>query len=499
MRQTIIGAERRRRSATRSRVRTAGSVSKPHGFLAARLGWIALVTLAVLTGAAFMSWSRTPTYEATADVLVQSSILTTNTAELPDMGSEKAVASSRVVLDAAAQALGVPPDELAVGLSVSVPLDTHILKIGYSSPDPLLAQQRAQALAAAYVSNWEARQPAVPHADTSITRGASRSAIITPAARPSAPSSPNHFVDLGVGLVVGLALGFGSALARDRFDDRLRGHGDLATRTGAPLLGVLPALRHKRGDVTAPLVMVRAPDSQAANAYRDLRTQVMRAAARRGAKTLLVTCASTEPKTPVVANLAVALAQADQRVIFVCADLRNAYGDQLLGAYETHFGSKSGSDGGEVTQLLRDTPIAGLRVLGADSLDSDHGTIPQPAALKRALTVLSTRADFVVVDCPPVLVGADADAIAELVDMILLVGDVRLSTRREIDAMAHRLGHVRTKVIGCVLDSLGRRTRVLPAQDSFAPKTNGTEMSENEIGVLGDVHKVQPVGGGEHQ
>jgi Mrp family chromosome partitioning ATPase len=261
---------------------------------------------------------------------------------------------------------------------------------------------------------------------------------------------------------------------------------------------MIPALRHRRGDRTAPLVMVRAPNSRAADAYRDLRTQVTRAAARRGVKTLLVTCASTEAKTPVAANLSVALAHADQRVVFVCADLRNPYGEQLLGAYESHFASMSRGNGSEVSRLLRDTPIAGLRVLGAGSLESDHG-IPQPAALKRSLTVLGDRADFVIVDGPPVLVGADADAITELVDMILLVGDERLSARREIDAMAHRLGHVRTKVIGCVLGSLGRRTRVRSAPDSFPPKTNGTQMSEDTVDVLVDVHKVQPIGGGEHE
>ncbi|MCU1658678.1 MAG: polysaccharide biosynthesis tyrosine autokinase [Pseudonocardiales bacterium] len=492
-------ADWRRRRATRAIVRTAGSVGKSRRFLAARFRWISLMALVVVAGGAALSWSRTPTYHASAEVLVQSSILTISTAELPDMGSEKAVVSSGVVTASAARALHIPQQDLASGLSVTVPLDTHILKIGYTSTDPQVAQRRAQALAVAYVLNWRSRQASVlPAGATSsrTVRDTPATVIISDATAPGAPASPDHFVDVGVAVVVGLALGFGTALLRDRFDDGLRSPSDFAARVGAPLIALLPPLRCRRGDATAPLVMVRAPASRAADAYRDLRTHVLRAATRRGAKTLLVTSPSGESKTVVAANLAVALTQAGHRVTFVCADTNDGYGDQLLGTYDGEAAPRLLDARTDLGQVLRDAPVEGLRVLPVNALDNDHGTILQTPVFTWALSGLRARTDFVIIDSPPVLLGADAGAMAELAEMILVVGDFRRTTRRQIDATAHRLEHVRASVIGCVLDSFGRPSRV-PAPAPLPPTRNGADPSAHDDGVLADVQTVAPVGGGE--
>jgi capsular exopolysaccharide synthesis family protein len=255
-------------------------------------------------------------------------------------------------------------------------------------------------------------------------------------------------------------------------------------------------VRGRRGDTGAPLVMVRAPNSSAADSYRDLRTHVLRAATRRGAKTLLVTCPSTEGKAVVSANLAVALAQAGYRVTFVCADLRHPYADEILGVRAGGVASRPLNGRADLAQVLRDTAIEGLRVLPADALDNDHGTILQTPAFNWALGGLRGAADFVIIDSAPGLLGADAAAIAEHVEMIVVVGDARQSTRRQIDATAHRLEHVRADIIGCVLDNLGRRSRVPAPQAPFTLQRNGADVSRDGDGVLADVHTVAPAAGG---
>jgi len=72
---------------------------------------------------------------------------------------------------------------------------------------------------------------------------------------------------------------------------------------------------------------------------------------------------------------------------------------------------------------------------------------------------LSAAADFVVIDAPPALAGADTGALAELVEMILLVGDARRTTRRQVNATVDQLRHVNAQIIGSVVDNFGRRTR----------------------------------------
>ncbi len=481
----------RRRRATRAVVRTAGSVGKTKRFLAARYRWIIVVAIAVAVGAGMYSYSRTPVYKAGTDVLVGSSILTTSTAQIPDMGSEKAVASSGVVLAAAARSLHVPVSAVASGLSVSVPLDTHVLTIGYAATDPAVAQQRAQAVAEAYVANWQSRQVDVSTRKTSSSPSAPATSIITPAVLPAAPASPNHMVDILVGVIVGLALGFGTALWRDRLDDRLRSPSDLTDRVGAPLLAQLPPVRSRGHDhAGSPLVVLNAPGSRVAAAYRDLRTHVVLTAKRSEAKTLLVTCPATERKSLVAANLAVALAKAGYRVTFVCADPGSRFAEHLFGANEADRERTSANVRTGLARALRDTPVEGLRILPGEVLAGDHDVMVHGATFRRLLADLRTADDYVIVDGPPVLVGADAGAIAELVDMVVIVGDARRTTRRQVDAAVRRLEDVHTNVIGCVLDNLGHRSRVPVARPTAPIKRNGAVVHNDGTGVLADIQAV---------
>src|SRR5882762_378011 len=265
-------------------------VSGRRGFIVARWKWIALITLVSIGAAVFVSWSQTPTYRATAEVLVQPRLFSAGTApQVPDMGTEKSVATSGAVLHRASQIAGVPIAQLSHGLSVSVPLNTTVLQVAYSSPDPAQAQRRAQAVAEAYTSYSQAQQPtsrSLPRTAAGEIVGAT---IITAAARPSSPAGPNHVVDLIIATVIGLLVAIGTAFARDRFDDRLRAPQEFDEFGGGPVLAVIPAVRPGRGAARNALVMVRSPESAAAHAYQDLRTRVFRAASQRSAKTLLVT------------------------------------------------------------------------------------------------------------------------------------------------------------------------------------------------------------------
>jgi len=112
-----------------------------------------------------------------------------------------------------------------------------------------------------------------------------------------------------------------------------------------------------------------------------------------------------------------------------------------------------------LADALRSTDIEGLQVLPAGWLQGDYGAALQGAALRQTVGRLRSAVDFVVIDAPPALAGADTGALAELTEMVLLVGDARRTTRRQVSAMADQLEHVSGQVIGCVIDNFGRRIR----------------------------------------
>ncbi|WP_412538943.1 hypothetical protein R8Z50_24190 [Longispora sp. K20-0274] len=411
------------------------------------LAWIVAVTLAVLAGAALLSWSRAPAYRATADVLVEA--LSTPTVP-PDMGTERAVGSSTTVLELAGTALGVPAADLYRGLSVTVPVDTHVLRIADTQGDPADARRRAQAVAEGYVA-YRSRQISSP-----VT-----ARVISPAMTPQDPVSPNHSVDLSVALVVGLSLGVGVALVRDRLDDRLRGPADLATRVGAPLLGVVPAFRGWRRGPMGRLAVLDSPESGPADGYRDIRTRIARPTSPEAiGSTLLVTSAAGEDRGTVAANLAVALAVDGQRVVLVCADLRQSRACAVLGLDDAPGLADIVSGGVELADALRGTDVPGLRVLPPGHVGHDLVAVLGAPALPWTLSLLRHQADHVIVEGPAVLAGVHAELLADQVDRIAVVADARRSRRGPVDRAVAVLGPWADRLAGCVLDNAGRRHRL---------------------------------------
>jgi polysaccharide biosynthesis transport protein len=414
------------------------------GLLRARLGWVLLTTLAVMAGTAAYSWSRTPMYRAEAGVAVDPRAVQGTTPLIPNMETEKAIASSGVVLGMAASSLGIRGSELSDGLSITVPADSRVLRISYSHRDPHEARRRAQALADAYVAFHL----------TGMVRGV----VITGATLPRSPASPNHVVDIGIALLVGLCVGVGGAMVRDRLDDRLRGPDDFEAQIGRRVWATIPAFRSAGTELASQFVMIRNPDSLVAEAYRNLRTLLLQTATRHGVKTLLVTSPSGQGTTTVAANLAAAIAQSGRRVVLVGADLRRPRTHQVFGV-ENQVGLTAVINGHlDVSKALFATNVGDLLLLPAGS-PSDPGTVLLAPALQKALDELRGTADFVVIDAPPVLAGPDIDILAELVEMILLVADARRSTGAQVRSVA-RQAQVREKVIGCVLDNVGRRRRL---------------------------------------
>jgi capsular exopolysaccharide synthesis family protein len=446
------------------------------------MGWIIVVILVSIGAAVLVSWSQTPVYRSTASVLVQPRVYSAGTApQPPDMGTEKTVASSGAVLQRASRVLGVPVGELSHGLSVGVPLNTNVLRISYNSKDPKQAQRRAQAVAEAYTQYSQAQQPSSRTSPRTAAGAPIGNAVITNAALPTTPASPNHVVDLVIAAVIGLMVALGTAFVRDRFDDRLRWPQEFEEIGAGPVLAVIPALLRRRSNRTA-LVMVRSPDSAAARAYQDLRTMVFRAAAQRSARTLLVTSPAGDRQTTVAANLAIALAQAGQRVTLVCADMRWPHGHELFGEYNT-VGLASVIEGrASLGDALRETAIPGLNVLAAGWLAGDYGAALHGNGLRQAIGRLRGGADFVVIDAPPALAGADTGALAELSEMVLLVGDARRTTRRQASTMVDQLEHVSGRIIGWVVDNFGRRTRPAVAPITLRPVDPGTGEPPNGHG-----------------
>jgi capsular exopolysaccharide synthesis family protein len=298
--------------------------------------------------------------------------------------------------------------------------------------------------------------------------------VIAAADLPTTPASPNNRLDIGIGLLVGLFLGVVLAFVRDRTDDRLRGREDLAERLDRPVLASIPplskrvrqegSLRWKRRHRNS-LVTLEQPNSPAAESYRTLRTRMARLASQLDINSVMVVSAGVgEGKSTTAANLAVVLAETGKDVLLVSADLRRPRVHQFFGLSNRTGLSNLLTDGTPPDKRKRPTAdgrqmaselwsvAPNLWVILSGPLPPHPSALMDSDAMRQFLKEQRDLFDFIILDCPPALVVADALALAPLADAVLVVADAKESDRDLVSRLKEEIEQVGGKMVGAVLN-----------------------------------------------
>ncbi|GIV98060.1 MAG: tyrosine protein kinase [Herpetosiphonaceae bacterium] len=201
------------------------------------------------------------------------------------------------------------------------------------------------------------------------------------------------------------------------------------------------------------LITIRDPRSPAAEAYHVLRTNIQFSSLDRSLRTLLITStAPDEGKSTTLANLAVTMAQGEQRVILVDCDLRRPSLHTLFGVpNEQGLTTMILSD--DAAPPLQETGVPGLLLLTSGPLPPRPADILGSRRMEAIIQRLKEQADIVLFDTPPVGAVADAAVLAGRVDGVLLVVEAG-KTRRDRAREAKRLlEKVNANLLGVVLSN----------------------------------------------
>lgn len=204
------------------------------------------------------------------------------------------------------------------------------------------------------------------------------------------------------------------------------------------------------------LVTVTEPASAASEAYRTLRSNIHFASLDSPLKTLLIT--STDPgegKSTTLANLAVTMAQAGNRVLVVDCDLRRPSQHRLFGVPNAAGLTTMMVQGQALEKLpVQPTGVANLSVLTSGPLPPNPSELLGSRRLGEVLAQLKNEADILLVDAPPIIAVADAAILASKVDGVLLVVQAN-KTRRELAKRAKAmLDKANANLLGVVLNNV---------------------------------------------
>ncbi len=446
---------------------------------------IVAVTAVALLAALLVVATSTKRYDAEADLQIQPRATFNGTDPLagspafvqPADLTSAATAAARVFSSSAYQ--GAFDRKLVqrgdhVTFSVTPLSQADIVSIGVSAPSAALAASAANRFAhfitakrKALFQNWlgekitslQSQLSGVPaqsqqHADFAATLAGLKSyrgsgdptvSFLTPAAIPGAASWPRPRTTIAVALLVGLLLGIAAAVALEVVNPRFTREEELTLAHRLPVLARMPRLPSR---AIQSYFLGQAPlPRQAWKAYRTLRAVLSNAGGNgdRFPTSILVTSAGPgDGKTLTAVNLAIALTSAGLSVTLVDADLPRP----MVGTIFNVVGHRDGvvhllnNPGAEHTGAVEAPLHARLKLLLASEEQMHELHLFEAQRIRLLLDRLAKESDVVVVDAPPLPEVAEAVALADGCEAVIV---------------CVRIGHTRRDKLAELRELLGRR------------------------------------------
>lgn len=198
------------------------------------------------------------------------------------------------------------------------------------------------------------------------------------------------------------------------------------------------------------LITLTDPRSPAAEAYQSLRTNLEFSSLEQPLHSILVTSADDMvEKSSAVANLAVAMAQAGDRVTLIDGDLRRPHQHEIFGLSNQRGLSTWLQE--EIPAPLQKTQVEGLQVLVSGPSVTNPVALLSRKRMGDILIELQEQADYVLVDAPPVLAVTDAAIWAGKVNGVVLLINAGGTKRDHAQRAQAVLETVHARVVGAVL------------------------------------------------
>jgi capsular polysaccharide biosynthesis protein/cellulose biosynthesis protein BcsQ len=485
--------------------------------------WRLLAAITVLSalGAAGLAHSRGPSYTSAATVLIRplpgnalsTSTATSNQSTTVAMETEANLVTSLAVTERVNTALKTDVAPGNPNITAMVPTNSQIVRISAVARNAVRAQKLAETYATAFLDYRSDLATATQKAqldklnaqaaaiETALKTASAQAAaknppadalikvrlyssnlasvlaeigqveavttvpgnIVTPAAAPAAPSGPSDKVLIAAAAAIGLIIGLGIAIWRERADDRIRSKSE-PTILGVPVLARIPDV----GKASAKT----GERSEAAreDAVRRARTGLLASAPLKSVIAVAGLC-TAQQSTAIAAELARAMAAAGYHVSLV---------DAVIGEREhpAPFGLQGapGLSDALLEPDVRDLPLArvdGIQVLSAGSDPADARERYSGQHLRDILERLRKTSEYVVVAASP-CTTTDGLAVLLAVDSAVIIATDETATHEQIATTKDAIERLNVDVLGLIIrpdkgDAGSSGSSTTPAESKVRP------------------------------
>jgi len=298
---------------------------------------------------------------------------------------------------------------------------------------------------------------------------ASNIRIVDAAEVPKGPVKPRVFLNLALGLMLGLAVGVGLAFLQEYLDNTLKTADEVERLLRLPSLGLLPdyigngkasgeelaLVNHGNDGTLAPAVQTgREP----IEAYRTLRTSIL-LSANPVPKMLLITSAlPSEGKTTVTVNLGATLASLGSKVVIVDCDMRRPCCHRSTGV-ENRPGFVRCLTGhvGLAEAILPVPGVPNLSVIPCGPIPPNPAEVLSSPLTADLLRRLRSQFEYVLLDSPPLLTVSDSRILSTLTDAVVLVTRAYSTPFDLVRRARGLLYNAGARILGVALNSVDAR------------------------------------------
>jgi capsular exopolysaccharide synthesis family protein len=236
-------------------------------------------------------------------------------------------------------------------------------------------------------------------------------------------------------------------------DNRVKSPEEIKRYLGLPFLGLVPMLK---GDEFPENALLHAGvPTDFAEAFRTIRSNALFSFADAGGHSVVVTSTGPgEGKTLVATNLAVALAQAGQRVLLVDADMRKPRVQRVFDVKVQPGLSNVLVGNAKASEAVRKAPVSNLYLLMAGATPPNPAELLASQRFEDFLGTLEEHFDWVIVDTPPVMAVTDASVVAHLASGVIFVLGCEETNKHGANTALEQLEAARAKFLGGILNKV---------------------------------------------
>ncbi len=289
------------------------------------------------------------------------------------------------------------------------------------------------------------------------SQAAARVVLAGPIEVPMNRSFPKLPMVMGIAIGLGLALSLGAAFLQEAMDQSIRSPRDIAKVGQINLLGIIPDESDDPQSAGArlPVVIFDAPHSVMAESFRHVRTKLQHTASLDTTRSIMVTSPSPgDGKTTVACNLAAGLALNGRRILLVDANFRRPEIHKVFGLPNGQGFSDVLNAVAAFDEVIQETQVPNLAVMSSGPKPMNPTELFESQLLIDFIERALEEFDHVVFDTGPIMVVAEAQAMAPRVDGVISVVRAKTNNRGLLQRMRDELRRNKAEHLGVVLNAV---------------------------------------------